>query len=237
MNAMEPLHAWTLDPAQAVKLQGELRRRIVLQWDGRPVQTIAGIDMSLTDEKAHAAIVVLRFSDLTPIEGVTADAPLNFPYVPGLLSFREGPAILAAWTKLQHAPDLVMIDGQGIAHPRGMGIASHMALWLQRPTIGVGKSKLYGTFEMPGPNAGEMTDLIDPKTKGVIGAVLRSKVRSNPLFISPGNLIDVPHALKFVMQCLRGYRLPEPTRWAHNFAAGQPLPIENDDAGDQLSLL
>jgi deoxyribonuclease V len=234
---MEALHSWTLEPAQAVQLQSELRRRIVLHWDGRPVNTVAGIDMSLAGERAHAAIVVLRFPDLTPIEGVTADAPLNFPYVPGLLSFREGPAILAAWDKLQHMPDLVMIDGQGIAHPRGMGIASHMGLWLGRPTIGVGKSKLYGTFAAPGPNAGDATDLIDPKTKQVIGAVLRSKARSNPLFISPGHLIDVPRAVDFVMQCLRGYRLPEPTRWAHNVAAGQPLPIENDDAGDQLSLL
>jgi deoxyribonuclease V len=234
---IHPLHLWTLDPAQAVQLQGELRRQIVLQCDGRPVNTVAGIDMSLTDEKAHAAIVVLRYPDLTPIEGVTADAPLNFPYVPGLLSFREGPAILAAWSKLQHMPDLIMIDGQGIAHPRGIGIASHMGLWLQRPTIGVGKSKLYGTFAMPGPDAGDMTDLIDPKTKSVIGAVLRSKVRSNPLFISPGHLMDVQHAVDFVMQCLRGYRLPEPTRWAHNFAAGNALPIENEDAGDQLSLL
>lgn len=234
---MEPLHPWTLDPAQAVQLQGELRRQIVLQWDGRPVNTVAGIDMSLTDEKAHAAIVVLRFPDLTPIEGVTADAPLNFPYVPGLLSFREGPAILAAWDKLQHAPDLVMIDGQGIAHPRGIGIASHMGLWLQKPTIGVGKSKLYGMFDAPRPDAGDMTDLINPKTKSVIGAVLRSKVRSNPLFISPGHLMDVQHAVDFVMQCLRGYRLPEPTRWAHKFAAGDALPVENEDAGDQLTLL
>lgn len=234
---MESLHSWTLDPAQAVQLQNELRQRIALQWDGRRVNTVAGVDMSLTDEKAHAAIVVLRFPDLTAIEGVTADAPLNFPYVPGLLSFREGPAILAAWAKLQHLPDLVMIDGQGIAHPRSIGIASHMGLWLQRPTIGVGKSKLYGTFEMPGPNAGDATDLIDPKTKHIIGAVLRSKVRSNPLFISPGHLIDVPRAVDFVMQCLRGYRLPEPTRWAHNVAAGQPLPMGNEDAGDQLSLL
>jgi deoxyribonuclease V len=237
MMRMESLHPWTLDPAQAVQLQGELRQRIVLRWDGRPVNNVAGVDMSLTDEKAHAAIVILRFPDLTPLEGVTADAPLNFPYVPGLLSFREGPAILAAWAKLQHMPDLVMIDGQGIAHPRGIGIASHMGLWLQRPTIGVGKSKLYGTFAAPGPNAGDATDLIDPKTKGVIGAVLRSKARSNPLFISPGHLIDVQHAVDLVMQCLRGYRLPEPTRWAHNAAAGQPLPIENEDAGDQLSLL
>lgn len=234
---VEALHSWTLDPAQAMQLQGELRRQIVLQWGGRHISTIAGVDMSLAGEKAHAAIVVLRFPDLTPIEGVTADAPLNFPYVPGLLSFREGPAILAAWAKLQHLPDLVMIDGQGIAHPRGIGIASHMGLWLQRPTVGVGKSKLYGVFDAPGPDAGDLSALSDPKTKQVIGAVLRSKARANPLFISPGHLIDVTHATEFVRQCLRGYRLPEATRWAHNLAAGQTLPLERDDAGDQLRLL
>jgi deoxyribonuclease V len=233
---MPPLHDWALKPDEAVKVQAELRQRLSLVWDGREVTTIGGVDMSLTDDKAHAAIVVLRYPDLTPMEGVTVDAPLVFPYVPGLLSFREGPAILAAWDQLQRKPDLLMFDGQGIAHPRGMGIAAQMGLWLQRPSIGVGKSRLYGRHAEPGPNAGDATDLVDPKTKHVIGAVLRSKERSNPLFISAGHLIDLPHALTFVRACLRGYRLPEPTRWAHKFAAGEPLPIEDADSGDQLAL-
>lgn len=233
---MEPLHDWSLKPDQAIKVQAELRQRLSLNWDGRDVTTVGGVDMSLTDDKAHAAIVVLRYPDLTPVEGVTADAPLVFPYVPGLLAFREGPAILAAWGKLQHKPDLLMFDGQGIAHPRGIGIASQMGLWLQRPSIGVAKSRLYGQHDEPGPNPGDMTDLIDPKTKRVIGAVLRSKERSNPLFISAGHLIDLPHAVGFVRNCLKGYRLPEPTRWAHKFAAGEPLPFADTDAGDQLAL-
>lgn len=236
---MQPLHDWALMPHEAAKVQAELHQRISLVWDERDVKAIGGVDMSLTGDKAHAAIVVLRYPDLGPLEGVTADAPLVFPYVPGLLSFREGPAILAAWDKLQRKPDVLMFDGQGIAHPRGMGIASQMGLWLERPSIGVGKSRLYGRFEAPGPNAGDMTALIDPKSKHIIGAVLRSKARSNPLFISAGHLIDLPHALQFVRACLRGYRLPEPTRWAHKFAAGEPLPVDDAsasaDAGDQLS--
>src|SRR5262245_15315263 len=182
MTGMKALHAWDLPPAEAMKTQEQLRSRLALAWDGREVNTIGGVDMSLTDEKAHAAIVVLRYPDLTPIEGVTADAPLVFPYAPGLLAFREGPAILAAWDKLQRQPDLLMFDGQGIAHPRGIGIASQMGLWLERPSIGVAKSRLYGRHAEPGPNIGDMADLIDPKTKQVIGAVLRSKERSNPLF-------------------------------------------------------
>ena len=234
---MQPLHRWDLRPDEAAKVQADLRGRIKLDWDGREVKLVAGIDMSLTDDKAHAAVVILRYPDLAPVEGVTADAPLVFPYVPGLLSFREGPAILAAHAKLQHQPDLYVFDGQGIAHPRGMGIAAQMGLWLERPTIGVGKSKLYGKFEEPGPNAGDMADLIDPRTKQVIGAVLRSRERSNPLFISPGHLIDVAHAVQFVRACLRGYRLPEPTRWAHKFAAGEALPsLPAEDTGDQLAL-
>ena len=234
---MNALHLWDLRPDEAVKVQAELRDRIKLDWDGREVKLIAGVDMSLTDDKAHAAIVVLRYPDLAPVEGVTADAPLVFPYVPGLLSFREGPAILAAHARLRHQPDLYLFDGQGIAHPRGMGIAAQMGLWLEQPTIGVGKSKLYGTFDASGPNAGDLTDLIDPRTKRIIGAVLRSRERSNPLFISPGHLIDVPHAVQFVQACLRGYRLPEPTRWAHKFAAGEALPgLLSEDAGDQLTL-
>jgi deoxyribonuclease V len=233
---MPPLHDWALKPEEAVKVQAQLRQRLSLVWDDCEVTTIGGVDMSLTDDKAHAAVVVLRYPDLTPVEGVTADAPLVFPYVPGLLSFREGPAILAAWDKLQHRPDLLMFDGQGIAHPRGMGIASHMGLWLERPSVGIGKSRLYGQHSEPGPNAGDIADLIDPKTKQVIGAVLRSKERSNPLFISAGHSIDLPHTVTFVRACLRGYRLPEPTRWAHKFAAGEPLPFDDVDSGDQLAL-
>jgi deoxyribonuclease V len=203
-----------------------------LQWDGRPVTAIGGVDVSIKTESARAAIVVLRYPELTPLEGVTADAPLVFPYIPGLLSFREGPAVLAAWEKLKHKPDILMFDGQGIAHPRGLGIAAQMGLWLERPTIGVAKSRLYGRHEEVGPNRGDRAELID-RTGNVIGAVLRTREKTNPLYISPGHLMDVRHAVDFVLACNAGYRLPEPTRWAHKVAGGEKLPVEDND---QLSL-
>jgi deoxyribonuclease V len=222
------LHNWNLTPEEAAHVQSDLRNRLVLTWDRRPVATLAGVDVSVKTETARAAIVVLRYPELKPIEAITADAPLVFPYIPGLLSFREGPAVLAAWHELQHKPDLLMFDGQGIAHPRGMGIASQMGLWLERPTIGVAKSRLYGRHAEVGPQRGERVDLLD-KNGNVIGAVLRTREKTNPLYISPGHLMDVEHAVEFVLACLAGYRLPEPTRWAHNVAGGAKIPGEDEE--------
>lgn len=223
------LHAWAVSPEEAVRIQAELRSQLVLTWDDRPVETIGGVDIGLKEDLARAAIVIIRLADLKPIEGVTADVPLVFPYIPGLLSFREGPAVLAAWEKVQHKPEVVMFDGQGIAHPRGMGIASQMGLWLKRPTIGVAKSKLYGQHEPIGAEKGAQVPLYDRrKPPQLIGAVIRTRERANPLYISPGHLIDVPHAVDLVLRCVTQYRLPEPTRWAHNFAGGRPLPLADD---------
>jgi deoxyribonuclease V len=219
------LHPWNLSPADARQLQTELRDQLVLAWDGRPVTTVGGVDVSLPGEEARAAIVVLQFPSLEPVEVALASVPLVFPYIPGLLSFREGPAILAAWAQLSSKPDLVLFDGQGIAHPRGLGIAAHMGLWFDRPTIGVAKSRLYGKHAEPGPEPGATEDLFsqgaDPR---LIGAVVRTKARSKPLYLSPGHRIDVAHAVAFVLRCVTRYRLPEPTRWAHLVAGGTPLP-------------
>lgn len=213
---VEPLHPWTLDPDEAIRVQAQLRERLVLEWDGRAVHTVGGVDIGLEEHEARAAIVVLRFPELELIESVTASVPLVFPYIPGLLAFREGPAFLAAWEKLAHKPDLVMFDGQGIAHPRGIGIASLMGLWVDRPTIGVAKSRLYGRHEDPGAEAGSTVPLTDPRdAKRIIGAVVRSKAKTNPLYISPGHFIDVERAVDFVLRCMKGYRLPETTRLAH----------------------
>jgi len=222
------LHAWTLDPEQAARVQIALRTQIVLAWlQGKTVSTIGGVDVGLAQAMARAAIVVLRYPDLVPLEGVTAQSPLIFPYVPGLLAFREGPAILAAWDKLHDKPDVLMFDGQGIAHPRGIGIASQMGLWLGRPSIGVAKSRLYGRHAPPGPQRGDWVELYDERDKGrVIGAVLRTRENVNPLYISPGHLIDLPMCIEFVMRCCTRYRLPEPTRWAHRVAGGETLPVE-----------
>ena len=217
------LHPWNLEPGEAAQIQKELREQLILTWDNRSVTTIGGVDVSIKPETARAAIVVIQFPALTPVEGVTADAPLVFPYIPGLLSFREGPAVLAAWGKLKHKPDLLMFDGQGIAHPRGIGIAAQMGLWLERPTIGVAKSRLYGKHEEVGPNRGDHVELLDRKGN-VIGTVMRLREKTNPLYVSPGHLIDVKHATDFVLACGAGYRLPEPTRWAHKVAGGEKLP-------------
>jgi deoxyribonuclease V len=225
--SIPPLHPWTLDPQEAVRLQAELRERLVLTWDGRPVTTVGGVDINFRENQARAAIVILRYPDLSPLASVTADVPLVFPYIPGLLAFREGPAVLAAWEKLPLKPDVLMFDGQGIAHPRGIGIASQMGLWLEMPTIGVAKSRLCGRHAEVGPRYGDLAELIDERNPGrVIGAVLRTREKTNPLYISPGHLIDLEHAVIFVLACCRGYRLPETTRWAHKVGAGERLPVE-----------
>lgn len=226
MNAN--LHRWDLAPDEAIQVQKDLQERIILKWDNRDVSTIGGVDISIKTETARAAIVVIRYPSLAPLEAVTADAPLVFPYIPGLLSFREGPAVLAAWDKLKNKPDLLMFDGQGIAHPRGVGIASQMGLWLNRPTIGVAKSRLYGKHEEVGPQRGDRAALIDRKGN-VIGSVVRLKEKTNPLYISPGHLIDVEQATEFVLACAAGYRLPEPTRWAHKIAGGGTLLTTDTD--------
>ena len=225
---MKPLHDWNLTPEEAIQVQKELRARLDLTWDGAfRVNTIGGVDLSFPEELAHCAIVVLRFPELTPLEAVTADAPLVFPYIPGLLAFREGPAVLAAWDKLTIRPDLLMFDGQGIAHPRGIGIASQMGLWLVRPSIGVAKSRLFGKHQPVGPNRGDRAALLDNQGN-TIGAVLRTRERTNPLYVSPRHFIDVEHAVEFVLKSCAGYRLPETTRWAHKVAGGEKLPGAED---------
>lgn len=218
-------------PEEAVEVQKELRTRLDLTWDEhRHISTIGGVDVSFPSEPgevARCAIAVFHFPELLPLEAVTADVPLVFPYTPGLLSFREGPAIVAAWNKLTAKPDLLMFDSQGIAHPRGIGIASQIGLWLEKPTIGVAKSRLYGRHKEVGPKRGDRADLLDSHGN-LIGAVLRTREKTNPLYVSPGHLIDVEHAVDFALKACTGYRLPEPTRWAHKVAAGEKLPITDE---------
>jgi len=220
------LHAWDLPPEAAIRVQKDLRERMVLTWDGRQVDTVGGVDVSNKGGTARCAIVVLAYPELNPLESATAEVPLIFPYIPGLLAFREGPVILATWEKLKSKPDLLMFDGQGIAHPRGIGIASLMGLWLELPTIGVAKSRLYGHHEQPGLKRGERVMLYDERqTDRIIGSVVRTRDNVKPLYISPGHMTDVDHSVKFTLACGGGYRLPETTRWAHQVAGGGKLPV------------
>ncbi|MGB2982403.1 MAG: deoxyribonuclease V [Candidatus Bipolaricaulia bacterium] len=219
-----PLHPWSLTPKEAARVQTELSGRLVHSWDERDVVTVGGIDVSVKDDLSRAAIVILSFPQLEPLTGVTAEAPTPFPYVPGLLTFREGPVVLDAWARLERKPDLVLFDGQGIAHPRSMGIAAHMGLWLGIPTIGCAKSRLYGRYEEPGIMKGDASALVDERDpERAIGSVLRTRARVKPLFVSPGHLIDLDTAVAFTLECCDRYRLPEPTRWAHRVAGGACL--------------
>jgi deoxyribonuclease V len=219
------MHEWDLGPKEAIRLQRELSRRLIQSWDDREIATVGGVDVSVRGGRSQAAIVVLCFPSLEPTEGVVAEREVTFPYVPGLLTFREGPVILDAWEKLRDRPDLLLFDGQGIAHPRGMGLAAHMGLWLDRPSLGVAKSRLYGAYEPPGPNRGDRSDLRDERDPGrTIGSVLRTRTRVKPVFVSPGHRIDVRHATSFALACCTKYRLPETTRWAHRAAGGGELP-------------
>ncbi len=207
------MHQWDVTPGEAIAIQQRLRSQVQMT-NGialAEIKTIAGVDASYRDE-ARAVIVVLTFPALEVVEEVVAARASAFPYVPGLLSFREVPVVLDALEKLTVRPDILMCDGQGYAHPRRLGLASHLGVYLDMPSIGCAKSRLIGSYHEPGPNPGDRAPLMDRGE--MIGMVLRSKSRTNPLFISSGHRVDLATAVELVMRCLRGYRLPEPTRLA-----------------------
>ena len=209
------LHSWDLTDAEAVALQRRLAGRVDASTPLGRCDLVAGADISynLYSPTLFAGVVVLRTSDWAIVEtqGVIGEA--TFPYRTGLLTFREAPTLLEAFARVQSEPDAVMIDGAGIAHPRRIGLAAHMGLWLDRPTIGCAKSRLTGKFKEPGREAGSVAPLTD---KGaVIGSVVRTKTGVNPLFISVGHRIDLASAVRLVLEASRGYRVPEPTRQAH----------------------
>ncbi len=214
------LHEWNLGIPEAIALQKQLAPRVSREGSPEDVRYIAGVDISVrrNEKVASAGIVVLDYPELTISEICTACSEVVFPYLPGLLSFRELPLLLEAFEKLRTTPDLVIVDGQGIAHPRRFGLASHLGLFLDVPAIGCAKSRLCGDYPEPPENPGDYVYLTD-KTE-TIGAVLRTKSRVKPLFISPGHRINVENAVKWIMNCCRGYRLPEPARLAHLAAGG-----------------
>jgi deoxyribonuclease V len=207
-----------MTPREAVELQRSLRERVRLAPLGKKVRTVAGCDISFNkfSPVVWAGVVVVSLPSLEVVEEVGVVSETKFPYVSGLLSFREAPSVLEAWAKLKTEPDAVMFDGQGIAHPRRIGIASHVGLMLGRPTFGCAKSVLVGKYEEPGEERGSWSPMIDPKNGETVGAALRTKTRTNPIYVSPGHLIDLAGAVELTLACDGGYRQPEPTRRAHN---------------------
>lgn len=221
--------SWDLTPAAARQLQEELREQVVVAGGPVPeaIHFVAGLDVSFDKKNGllYAAVVVLRVPELTVIEKSTAVMPAVFPYIPGLLAFREGPALLKAFEGINMTPDLLVFDGQGIAHPRGLGIASHMGVLLQRPSIGVAKSLLVGEYTEPPPARGAYS-LLFYRGKAV-GTVLRTRTAIKPVFVSPGHLVGIEEANKLVLALCRRFRLPEPIRAAHHLSCTLRRPLQN----------
>jgi len=214
-------HEWPTHVREAIARQHELRGRVRLEDDFGELRSVAGIDTAFPrvdgEPVARCAVVVLSFPELRPLTQATATAPVPFPYVPGLLALREGPVIEAALAQLPSLPDLLMFDGQGYAHPRRLGIASHLGVLLDRPSIGCAKGVLTGHYSDPGPNPGDRSPLLAPDGE-LLGYALRTKARTRPVFVSPGHRVSPKAAVELVMACARGYRLPEPTRLADQLA-------------------
>jgi deoxyribonuclease V len=219
------LHSWQVSVTEAKEIQRALAAQVVRSSELEAPHLVAGVDISGEDSSglARGAVVVLRFPEFSIVEQGVATLRLSFPYVPGLLSFREAPLILAACEGLRATPDLFIADAQGIAHPRRLGLASHLGLLLDVPTIGCAKSILCGQYGDLGEEPGDYAPLLDGDE--VIGAALRTKKGVNPVYVSIGHRVDLEAAIKWVMACSRGYRLPEPTRLAHLAASGKKHPM------------
>lgn len=225
---IKQLHNWQINVAQAKQIQIELARQVSHKSTTIKPRFVAGVDISAPDSRgiARCAMVILNYSDLEVVEVKIVEDKLNFPYIPGLLSFREAPLVLSACQKLTTEPDLVLVDGQGIAHPRRFGIASHIGLLINLPTIGCAKSRLCGTHASVAKKAGSYSELTD--NNEVIGVALRTKDSVSPIYVSIGHNIDLLTAIHLVMKCCRGKRLPEPSRLAHLAASGKSVIINHN---------
>jgi deoxyribonuclease V len=218
---------WDLTPAEARRLQLELRDQIELQDRLGRLRRVAGADVALDLGLGLAigGVVVYRFPEMEEVERVWAERPLTFPYIPGLLSFREMPAILAAFERVREEPDLIYYDGQGYAHPRRFGIACHLGLLLDRPTIGCAKSRLIGRHEEPAAERGSWTPLEDKGER--IGAVVRTRSGVKPIYVSPGHRVSLEQAIELTLAVCNGYRIPQPTRDADQFVGA----VKRGEAG------
>ncbi len=207
-------HEWDLTAAKAIELQRQLAKLVIRHDQFDQVHFVAGVDMALRAGMAHGAVVLLSYPGLEVVEKHTHTEPLRMPYIPGLLSFREAPSIIKVFDKLHQRPDLVLVDGSGIAHPRRLGLASHLGLWWDVPTIGCAKSLLTGSYDEQalGDQAGSWVPLVDKQE--VIGAVVRTRTHVNPVFVSLGHRISLLTSITYILACCRGFRLPEPVRQA-----------------------
>ena len=212
-------HAWNVSPAKAVTIQKDLSQRLILQDRLEQVRLVAGVDVGFEDEgkTTRAAVVVLTFPELELVEASIGRAPTRFPYIPGFLSFRELPAVLEALDSIKNEPDLFLCDGQGYAHPRRLGIACHLGVLIDKPTIGVGKTRLLGSHEAVPDERGAWQPLVHKEE--TIGAVLRTRIGVKPVYISVGHYISLETAIEYVMACTTKYKLPETTRMAHKYAS------------------
>jgi deoxyribonuclease V len=212
---MEPLHSWNVSTEGAIQIQEALRGRIILKKTLSKVKTVGGGDVAYSKNGNHlfGAMVVLSFPSMEILDMATVEGKTPFPYIPSLLSFREGPILINIFRNLKIKPDVLMVDGQGIAHPRGMGLASHMGLWFNLPSIGCAKTPLLDEFISPGPLRGSYEWIRREGKK--VGAVLRTKDKVNPLFVSPGHRIDLKTSIQLILESCQGFRMPEPLRKAH----------------------
>lgn len=215
-----PLHEWNLSPQQAIELQKQFAYEVIEEDNfDAPIKTVAGIDLGydVDTNKSRAVVVVLKFPELELIESAEAVMPIQFPYVPGLLSFRETPVAVRALERLENAPDLILCDGQGIAHPRRFGIACHIGLITGVPSIGVAKSLLVGKYGELGEKRGSRAPLVYRNEE--VGVVLRTRDKVQPLYVSVGHKISLETAIDYVLRCAPKYRLPETTRLADQMAS------------------
>ncbi len=222
------LHDWNLSPREAISVQKKLRELVVTEWDGREIRTVAGADVSFPNRnEALAAVCVMSYPALELLDFALSRSACSFPYVPGLLAFREIPALLETLRLIRMKPDIIICDGQGLAHPRRMGLATHLGILIDEPVIGCAKSKLFGSFDEPGNTRGDESPLLG-KEGETIGAVLTTRSGVKPVFVSIGNHIDLRTSVRVVLGCAPRYRLPETTRTAHNLAAGKTFEIAQD---------
>jgi deoxyribonuclease V len=215
MKTVSLAHSWDVTPREAIAIQNRLRTCVALVWDHPHVSRVAGLDCSYARgaDEGYAVVMVMDWPQLDEIEVAWTMGTISFPYIPGLLTFREAPLLLQAWDKLHHNPDLIFVDGQGIAHPRCMGLAAHLGVILDIPAIGCAKTPLVGGDPFVGNTKGDSAPLLHHGRH--VGAALRTRTGVKPLYCSPGHRIDLKIALKWVLEACRGYRLPEPLRRAH----------------------